>query len=126
MSDVIKYEELAKNRAYLLTMGNVQISALKLEGIKASQLGGTISPTSFGIQKGNVEGNDWLVFVKDKNDIVMPYGVWVNKLANEISVVTGSPINSISVLTSNEVNCGVGIGIAAKVSVEKIDNKKES
>ncbi len=117
---------------------------MKLEGIKASQLGGTISPTNFGLQKSNVEGNDWLVFVKDKNDIVMPYDVWVNKLANEISVVTGSPINSISVLTSNEVvlsDYGVGtdtVATAAKievndsgkgtdsVSIEKIDNKKES
>jgi hypothetical protein len=103
MSDIIKYKELAKNRAYLLTMGDVQISALKLEGYKASQLGGTISPTSIGAQKTNIEGDDWLLVVKDKNDIVMPYSVWVNKLANEISVVTGSPINTISVLTSNEV-----------------------
>jgi hypothetical protein len=128
MSDNIKYKELAKNRAYLLMMGDVQISALKLEGYKASQLGGTISPTSIGAQKTNIEGDDWLLVVKDKNDIVMPYSVWVNKLANEISLVTGSSINTISVLTSNEVkvNEGVGIAIEAKVSVEKIDNKKES
>jgi|SRR5208282_4079205 len=124
MSD-IKCEELAKNRAYLLTIGDVQISALKLEGIKTSQLGGTISPTSFGLQKGNIEGNDWLVFVTDKNKITMPYDVWVNKLANEISIVTGSPINTISVLTSNEVKLNDYCVGKDAVTAEKIDNKKE-
>lgn len=102
MSDITECEELVKNRVYLLKMGDVQISALKLEGYKASQLGGTLSPTNISAQKGSVEGNDWLLIVKDKNDIVMPYAVWVNKLANEISVVTGSNVNTVSVLTSGD------------------------
>lgn len=119
MSDVTECIELAKNRAYLLKMGDVQISALKLEGYKASQLGGTLSPTNISAQKANVEGDDWLLVVKDKNDIVMPYSIWVNKLANEISVVTGSPINSISVLTSSEVKVNdYGVG-TEKVTIDK-------
>lgn len=102
MSDITECEELAKNRAYLLKMGDVQISALKLEGYKASQLGGTLSPTSLGVEKSNVEGDDWLLIVKDKNNIVMPYGVWVAKVASEISRITGSNVNTISVLTSGD------------------------
>lgn len=35
MPDITEYVELAKNRAYLLKMGDVEISALKLEGYKA-------------------------------------------------------------------------------------------
>jgi hypothetical protein len=122
MSDNIKYKELAKNRAYLIMMGDVQISALKLEGYKASQLGGTISPYSVGAQKTNIEGDDWLLVVKDKNDIVMPYSVWANKLANEISVVTGSSVNTVSVLVSNEVKASgeVGIESTAKAEVKEL------
>ena len=122
MSDNIKCKELAKNRAYLLMMGDVQISALKLEGYKASQLGGTISPYRVGAEKTNIEGADWLLIVKDKNDMVMPYSVGANRLANEISMATGSSVNTVSVLTRNEVkaNGEVGIGMTAKVEVKEL------
>ena len=104
MSDVSGCIELAKNRAYLLKMGDVEISALKLEGYKASQLGGTISPISVSAGGSRVEGDDWLLVVKDKDNVVMPYPLWVKKVANEINRITGSNINTISVLTSGDAS----------------------
>ena len=44
MSDKTTVKELKKNRAYRITMGGVEIVALNLEGFKATQLGGTLSP----------------------------------------------------------------------------------
>ena len=124
MSDITKCEELYKNRAYLLMMGDVQISAMKLEGYKASQLGGTVSPIGLSVGGNKVEGNDWLVVVKDKNDIVMPYDVWVNKLAKEISAVTGSNVNTISVLTSGDVKVADSGTMTELVTVIKTEPKK--
>ena len=115
MTDVTVCEELAKNRAYLLKMGNIEISALKLEGYKASQLGGTISPLNMGVEKSNVEGDDWLLIVKDENKKVLPYGVWVAQVAKEVSKVSGSNIGTVSVLTSGDT----------KVVSAKVDEKKE-
>jgi hypothetical protein len=46
------------------------------------------------------EGDDWLLVVKDKNQITMPYEVWVKHTAQEISKATGSSINMISVASS--------------------------
>jgi len=102
MAEDTECRELSKNRAYLLRMGGVEISAMKLEGYKAIQLAGTLSPISVGAEGSKVEGDDWLIVVKDKNNIVMPYDVWVRQVAGEIKKASGSNVNTISVLTSGE------------------------
>jgi hypothetical protein len=66
MSDETECKELAKNRAYQLKIGNVEFSALKLEGFKATQMGGTVTPVSVGVQGAKAEGDDWLIIVKNK------------------------------------------------------------
>jgi hypothetical protein len=121
MADVTMCEELAKNRAYLLRMGGVEISAMKLEGYKATQLGGTISPINVSAGGSKVEGDDWLIIVKDKNNIVMPYEVWVKQVAGEINKASGSNVNTISVLTGGEpiLTSGKPIVFEAKVVEEK-------
>jgi hypothetical protein len=114
MSEETEYVQLSKNRAYLLRMGGVEISAMKLEGYKAIQLGGTVSPINVSASGSKVEGDDWLLVVKDKNNIVMPYEVWVKQVAGEINRLSGSNVNTISVLTSGETIVSV-----AKVVEEK-------
>jgi hypothetical protein len=97
MSDKIECKELAKNRAYLLRIGGVEFSALKLEGFKVTQLAGTVSPTNLGLSGSKVEGDDWLILVKDADNIVMPYGVWVRKVAKAIESASGSSVKTIGV-----------------------------
>jgi len=98
MSEETEFKELSKNRAYLLKIGGTEICAIKLEGYKAIQLGGTISPVSVGAAGSKVEGDDWLVIAKDSNAIVMPYEVWVKKVVSEIARVSGSSVSTISVV----------------------------
>ena len=100
MSEKTEFKELSKNRAYLIKTAGVEISATKLEGYKAVQLGGTVSPVSVGIGGSKQEGDDWLLIVKDRNNIVMPFDVWTKRMAQDISEVTGSSINSITVVSS--------------------------
>lgn len=100
MSEESKFIELSKNRAYQLKMGNTVISAMKLEGYKAVQLGGTLTPLSIGAGGSKTEGDDWLVIVKDRNDIVMPYEVWTKRVAQEITNISGSNVRTISVVSS--------------------------
>ena len=102
MPDDTECKELAKNRAYQLKVGSVEISALKLEGFKASQLGGTISPVSMSAQGSKAEGDDWLVVVKDKNNIVMPYDVWTKQVAKEIHNASGSNVQTLSMVVSSD------------------------
>lgn len=53
MSNKTECKELVKNRAYILNIDGLEISALKLEGFKASQLDGELSPTSAGAHKNS-------------------------------------------------------------------------
>jgi hypothetical protein len=100
MSDETKIVELEKNRAYLVKFGKVEILALKLEGFKATQLGGTLNPLQVNVGGTKAEVNDWLITVKSKDQITMPYEVWAYQVAQEISRVTGSSVNTITI-TSN-------------------------
>ena len=100
MSEKTEFLELKKNRAYQLKISGTEISAMKLEGYKATQLGGTVSPYSIGVGGSKAEGDDWLVIVKDRNEIVMPYEVWVTQVASEIATVSGSNVSTISVVSS--------------------------
>lgn len=119
-----KCKELMKNRAYLLNIGDVEISALKLEGYKATQLGGTVSPINVGLGGSQIEGDDWLLIVKDQNNIVMPYKVWVNQIAQELTKATGSNISTISVVSSDiKVATSEPIGIVDHLKVVKVEPK---
>lgn len=100
MPEKTEFKELSKSRAYLLKIGGVEISVIKLEGFKATQLGATVSPMIVGLGGSKTEGDDWLLIVKDKNQITMPYEVWVRQTAQEISRVSGSNVNTISVTSS--------------------------
>jgi hypothetical protein len=100
MSEKTEFKELSKNRTYLLKTGEVEITAMKLEGYKAIQLEGTISPVSIGAGGSKEEGDDWLLIVKDKNDIVMPYEVWAKQMAQEITRISGSNVSTVSVVSS--------------------------
>ena len=112
-----KVKELAKNRAYLVYFGEVEILALKLEGFKATQIGGTLSPVAVAVEGKQLEASDWLTVVKDKNQITMPYDVWARQVALEISKATGSSVNTISV-TSGSVTASGQVGISASGSAE--------
>lgn len=103
MTDETEFKELSKNRAYLVYIGGVEILALKLEGFKATQLGGTLSPMQVGVGGMQVQAGDWLLIVKDKNQITMPYDVWGRQVAQEISKATGSSIATVSVASNATV-----------------------
>jgi len=100
MTDETEFKELSKNRAYLLRIGGIEVAAMKLEGYKAIQLGGTLSPYGVGGGGGKAEGDDWLLVVKDENKITMPYEAWVKQAVQEIGKATGSNIGTVS-LASN-------------------------
>jgi hypothetical protein len=100
VSEKTESKELLKNRTYLLKTGGVEITAMKLEGYKAIQLGGTVSPVNLAVGGSKQEGDDWLLIVKDRNDIVMPYDAWTKKMAKEITTLTGASVGSISVVSS--------------------------
>jgi hypothetical protein len=126
MSKETECKELKKNRAYLLNIGNVEISALKLEGYKATQLGGTLSPVNVSLGGAQVEGDDWLIIVKDEKNIVMPYNVWVSQIAEELNKATGSNVNTISVVSSDvKVSVADTIKLVDKVTVTKVKGKQE-
>ena len=115
MPEETEFKELSKNRAYLLRMGGVEVSAIKLEGYKAIQLGGTLSPISMGAGGSKAEGDDWLLVVKNKKQITMPYEVWIKQMAQEIGKATGSNVNTISVASSG----GITLGASAIVRKEE-------
>jgi hypothetical protein len=100
MSGKTEFKELSKNRTYLFKTGGVEITAMKLEGYKAIQLGGTISPVNVGVGGSKEEGDDWLLIVKDRNDIVMPYEVWAKQVAQEITRISGSNVSTVSIVSS--------------------------
>lgn len=102
MSDKTECKELAKNRAYQLKIGDVEFSALKLEGFKAIQMAGTMTPVSIGAQGAKTEGDDWLIVVKNKDNKVMPYGVWAKLVAEQIHNVSGSNVQHLSVAVSSD------------------------
>jgi hypothetical protein len=104
MSSETKVKELSKNRAYLVNFGGVEILVLKLEGFRATQLGALLSPIGVNIEGKQAEANDWLALVKDKNQITMPYEVWVSQIARELSRATGSSVNTISVANNATVS----------------------
>jgi hypothetical protein len=118
-----KFKELSKDRAYLVYIGGVEILALKLEGFKTTQIGGTLSPMGVGVEGKKAEASDWLTIVKDKDQITMPYEVWVGKLAQEISKATGSSVNTISVVSSVPSSGSFGVSMKAKVTVEEVEKK---
>lgn len=118
MPDETKFRELSKNRAYLLYIGGVEILAIKLEGFKAIQLGAALSPMEVDVGGTKTEASDWLTIVKDKNQITMPYEVWVKQMAQEISKATGSSVNTISVASSG------GITLGSSVTVRKDKNQE--
>jgi len=101
LSQETELEELAKNRAYVLTVGGVKIVAMKFEDFKALQPAGRVGLTNIGLSGSQTERNDWLVVVTDMNNLTMPSEVWVKKVAAEISTVTGSNINGISVVSGD-------------------------
>ena len=117
-----EFKELSKNRAYLLRMGGVEVSAIKLEGYKAVQLGGTLSPINISVGGGKAEGDDWLLIVKDKNQITMPYEVWAKQTAQEISRETGSNVKTISVTSSG----GISLSASAIVRKEEKCSKRKA
>lgn len=119
-----EFKELSKNRAYLLRMGDVEVSAIKLEGYKAIQLGGTLSPISVRAGGSKAEGDDWLLVVKNKNQITMPYEVWVNQMAQEIGKATGSNVNTISVASSAGLHSSVTIRRGIEEVKKKIQEAK--
>lgn len=99
MSNETEFNEIKKGRVYQLKVGGIEISAMKLEGYKATQLGGTVSPLSVGASGSKVETDDWLIIAKDKDNVAMPYEVWVQKAAQAISEVSGSNIGTVSVVS---------------------------
>ncbi len=103
MTNDTTMKELAKGRAYLVKMGGVEILALKLEGFKATQLEAALSPMAVDIGGKQAESNDWLMIVKTKDQIAMPYDVWARQVALGISKATGSSISTISVATSGDI-----------------------
>lgn len=122
MSDKTKVTELSKNRAYLVNFGGVEILALKLEGFKATQLGAIVSPMGVNVDGKKAEANDWLALVKDKNQITMPYDVWANQLAHEISKATGSSVNTISVANNaTRAEGAVSTGFRGSATVKKVE-----
>jgi len=71
-----------------------------LEGYKAIQLGGTVSPVNIALGGSKKEGDDWLLIVKDRNKIAMPYEVWTKQMAQEINKISGSNVSTISVVSN--------------------------
>ena len=92
---------LSKNRAYKLSIGGNEIVALKLEGYKASQLGGVLTTIGVGMEGNKAEMDDWLVVVKDERGIVQPMDVWAEKVSREIANVSGSTVGTVSVTISS-------------------------
>lgn len=101
MSRDSEVRELSRNRAYRLKTGDTEFTAIKLEGFKAIQLGGTVSPISVSAEGKKVEGDDWLIVVKDKNNIVVPYETWVREATTKIGNVSGSHVSTVSVVSGN-------------------------
>ncbi|TSA57369.1 hypothetical protein D4R42_01720 [bacterium] len=100
MSEETKFEQLAKGKAYKLFIGGYEIVCIKLEGFKAWQLAGTVSPIVIEAKAGKIEGDDWLVIVKDPQGIVQPIQNWAKQISTEIANVSGSPIGTVSVLST--------------------------
>lgn len=100
MSKESEVKELSRNRAYRLKTGDTEFTAIKLEGFKATQLGGTVSPISVGVGGSKVEGDDWLIVVKDKNNIVIPYVTWVRDASSKIQTASGSNVSTVSVVST--------------------------
>ena len=122
MSQKTEFEVLAKDKAYILTVGGVEIIAMKLEGFKAIQMAGTIGLTNVGLSGGQTVINDWLTIVKDKDNLTMPYDVWVKKVAEEIGKATGSSVSGVSVASgdikvSDFAQGTAKIGVTAEVKV---------
>jgi len=94
----IQIKELSKGRAYQLSIAKVEVVALKLEGFKARQVGAVLSPLEVKAEaryKGE-EGNDWLIVVKDRDNIVMPYSTWEDRLRGAIQHASGAQVGTIS------------------------------
>ncbi len=99
MSRETSVEELSKKRAYKLSIGGYEIVAMKLEGYKALQVAGTLSPIAVGVKGAKVEGDDWLVIVKDPKGIVQPIETWAKQVSVQIKEVSGGAmVNTVSVL----------------------------
>jgi hypothetical protein len=98
MPEETSVKELCKGKAYIISIGGFEIVALKLEGFKALQIGGAISPINVSAEGSKVEGDDWLVIVKDPQKIVQPYETWVKQVSTQITNASGSLVSTISVL----------------------------
>ena len=100
MSGEFKFEEIKKNRCYKISLLDHIFVALKLEGFKSGELSGVLS--YIGIKAGHKgeEENNWFVIVKDRNDIVLPYSEWENKVREVITEASGSIPSSITIASS--------------------------
>lgn len=98
MSEETYVEELYPKRAYKRSIGSAEIVAMKLEGYKASEVGGAIFSTGAEVKAGKAETNDWLVVVKDPRGIVQPMEGWVKNVSNAITDASGNEVQNVSVV----------------------------
>lgn len=121
MSKKTECKQLLKNRAYSLTIGDIELTALKLEGIKATQLGGTINPMGVSLGGQQVEGDDWIIIVK-KEGISVPYSVWSQQVASQLLNATGSNVGTFSVVSGDvKLNITDAIKMTETVKIQKFD-----
>jgi hypothetical protein len=107
---------------YLVNFGGVEFLVIQLKGFKTVDLGAILSQIMVGIKGKKAESSDFLILVKDQNQITQPYDVWANRFAQEISNVTGSGVNTISVASNATPASGaVSIGVRGSAEVKKVE-----
>ena len=116
MSGDTQFRELSKERAYWFRLGGIEFMAVKLEGFKASQVGGTLNPIDVRVsfERSRAESDDWIVVVKDKSGIVSPLNVWAVQAAKAITNASGSNVGTVSVVSSGSASLPASFTIPEK------------
>ena len=92
-------KELGKGRGLHLKVGDTDFVALKLEGMKATNIGGKVTAVGVGAEGERVERNDWLIIVKDSEGIYSE-DVWKMKAARAIANASGTYVNDVTLAQS--------------------------
>lgn len=103
MSEQISVEELRKNKAYRLLIADREIVAMKLADYGALKFRKFLRPMTVGSEAGDVEGDDWLLIVKDSKDLPQPLDVWVRKVSDIITEASGAAVGTLGVVVSSDI-----------------------
>jgi endo-1,4-beta-mannosidase len=103
MSEETSFRWLEKKKVGQLKIGNAEIVFIKLEGVKASEIGGTVAVqpatgVGVGMERKTGEISDYLILVNSSGE-TMPYNVWEGikeQAVNKITNISGN-VGNVSV-----------------------------